>query len=173
MAVDLETAACVSVPVRADGFNAACVLPHGLTTEHVRLAIAEFTDFLGFINTQLRTKGIDRFEVDVDAGQLLVSRGRSSSKSSIPKHCPTLAANTYHNGHPDLVPAGLYPGNAAQHVEHGIEVKGSRYLSGWQAHIAEDTWLMVFVFDASRGTDAAKSIAPRPFRFLQRSSALN
>lgn len=166
MAIDFETAACTPVPVHPDGFNPACVLPHGLATEQVRLAMQEFTNFLGFINTQLNTRAIDRFEVMLMPANFSSLVGEFM-KSSIPKYCPTLAANTYHNGHPDLLPAGRYPGNAAQHVAEGIEVKSSRYLSGWQGHNAEDAWLMVFVFDASRGTDAAKGIAPRPFRFLK------
>ncbi len=52
--------------------------------------------------------------------------------SGIPKHCPTLVKNQYHNGHPDLLPAGMFPDDAAQHAGEGIEVKGSRYLRGWQ-----------------------------------------
>ena len=126
----------------------------------------EFIDFLGFINTQLNTRAIDRFEVMLMPANFSSLVGEFM-KSSIPKYCPALAANTYHNGHPDLVPAGRYPRNAAQHVAEGIELKGSRYLSGWQGHNAEDAWLMVFVFDASRGTDASNGIVPRPFRFLK------
>lgn len=165
-AVDPEVAACTPAPIHPDGFNPECVLPHGLTTEHVHLAMQEFVNFLGFINTQLNTRGIDRFEVMLMPANFSSLVGEFM-KSSIPKFCATLAANTYHNGHPDLLPAGRYPRDAAQHVAEGIELKGSRYLSGWQGHNAEDAWLMVFVFDASRGTDRAKAIVPRPFRFLK------
>jgi hypothetical protein len=84
---------------------------------------------------------------------------------AIPKYCPTIAKNQYHNGHPDLVPAGLYTGNSIQHGDKGIEIKGSRYLRGWQGHNAEDVWLMVFAFDSSTPRDEASGIEPRPFRF--------
>ena len=87
--------------------------------------------------------------------------------ATIPKYCPTLVKNQFHNGHPDLVPQGLFPGDAAQHADHGIEIKGSRYLRGWQGHNAEDTWLMVFVLDSNRPVDSRKGVGPKPFRFVK------
>jgi hypothetical protein len=86
--------------------------------------------------------------------------------STIPKHCPTIVNNQYHNGHPDMIPAGRYSKDAVQHGTEGIEVKASRYLKRWQGHNPEDTWLMVFVFDSNRPVDAGKKIAPRPFHFV-------
>jgi hypothetical protein len=87
--------------------------------------------------------------------------------ATIPKYCKTLAKNTYHNGHPDLLPAGKYPGNACQHGAEGIEIKASRHARGWQGHNAEDVWLMVFVFDSNTPRDASLEIAPKPFRFVK------
>ncbi len=87
--------------------------------------------------------------------------------ATIPKYCKRLAKNTYHNGHPDLVPAGNFPNNACQHGTEGIEIKASRHGSGWQGHNAEDTWLMVFVFDANSARDTSLRIDPKPFRLLK------
>jgi hypothetical protein len=93
--------------------------------------------------------------------------------ASIPKYCKTVVKNTYHNGHPDILPAGKYKDNAAQHAgADGIEVKASRYGSGWQGHNAEDAWLMVFVFEAGRTSDARKGIKKAPFRFVKVCGAL-
>ena len=78
-----------------------------------------------------------------------------------------LVKNQYHNGHPDLIPAGMFPKNSVQHSHVGIEVKASRYQSGWQGHNLEDTWLMVFVFDSNRPSDAVQGIQPKPFRFIK------
>ena len=64
-----------------------------------------------------------------------------------------------------MIPAGRYVGNSLQHGTEGIEIKGSRYLRGWQGHNAEDAWLMVFCFSSGRPTDEAKGILPAPFRF--------
>ncbi len=63
----------------------------------------------------------------------------------------------------DIVPAGLFVGDAVQHSDKGIEIKASRYLRGWQGHNPEDTWLMVFVFDSNRPIDKT----PKPFRFIK------
>jgi hypothetical protein len=83
----------------------------------------------------------------------------------LPKHCATLVKNLYHNGHPDLVPKGLFPGDSLQHGTEGIEINASRYGRAWQGHNAEECWLMVFVFDSNRPVDAAKKVNPHPFRF--------
>ncbi len=64
-----------------------------------------------------------------------------------------------------MIPAGRFLNDAAQHANEGIEIKGSRYLRGWQGHNPEDIWLMVFVFDSNRPTDGVKGISPRPFQF--------
>ena len=127
MSTDPEDIACTPVGITKNGFNANAVLPYGLTTDHIRLAMQEFIDFLGFINQQMRTRQIERLE------SMLMPANFSSIVgefmiSTIPKHCPSIVKNQYHNGHPDMLPVGVYPGDAAQHAEQGIEVKGSRYL---------------------------------------------
>lgn len=87
--------------------------------------------------------------------------------SAIPKYCSTLAKNTYHNGHPDMLPRGRYPDDALQHGMEGIEVKGSRHASGWQGHNAEEIWLMVFVFDCNSSRDRLCGTPSKPFRFVK------
>ena len=82
----------------------------------------------------------------------------------IPGQCDSLAKNLYHNGHPDIIPRGKFPGNSVQHADEGIEVKASRYEKGWQGHNAEDTWLMVFVYDSNRPRDVL--VNQRPFQFI-------
>lgn len=126
----------------------------------------DFLDFLGFVNGQLHTRDMERLETMLMPANFSSMVGEFMN-SGIPKHCPTLVKNRYHNGHPDLIPAGRFPDDAVQHADEGIEIKGSRYLRGWQGHNPEDTWLMVFIFDSNRPDDAAKGIEPRPFRFLR------
>ena len=162
----LELAACTPEPVQGEGFNSAAIIPYDCSTDHVYRAMTAFVDFLRVINLELHAKGIERLE------SLLMPANFSSVVSefiniSIPKYCGSLAKNTYHNGHPDLIPAGLYPNNAVQYSHEGIEVKASRYLAGWQGHNAEESWLMVFVFDSNRPVDLAKRSQPRPFRFVK------
>lgn len=161
---DKELLACTPVPVNPAFFNLNCTLPYGLTVVHVRQAMEAFIDFLGFINKQLHTRAIPRIESFLMPANFSSIVGEFVN-TSIPRYCPSLVRNQYHNGHPDLVPHGMFPGNAVQYAQEGIEVKGSRHASGWQGHNPESVWLMVFHFDSNTSRDASKNIDPKPFCF--------
>ena len=162
----LDLAPCTPVRPSAENFNPHANIPYGVTVDHVCRAMLDFTDFLRTVDTGLVRKGMVRLE------DMLMPANFSSMvgefiTSSLPRHCPSIAKNNYHNGHPDLLPAGKYNGNSAQHAgADGIEVKASRYLRGWQGHNAEDTWLMVFVFGGDRPADLRAAKKRKPFRFL-------
>lgn len=163
---ELEAAACTPLPIAPEGFNVGADLPYGLTTESIRLSMAEFIELLGFINGQLATRRLPPLE------SFLMPANFSSTVSefmaaSIPRHCSTVVRNRYHNGHPDLVPAGSCPGDAVQHGGAGVEIKASRYTRGWQGHNAEDVWLLVFVFAVNTSQKDAQRRSPIPFRFLK------
>lgn len=142
--------------------NELAILPFGLAPAHIYSAMLDFLGFLEFINQQLYTKQMQRLEsllmpanFSSIVGEFIISR--------IPRYCAGLVKNRYHNGHPDLIPAGAFVNDAVQHASVGIEIKASRYLSGWQGHNPEDAWLMVFVFDSNRPVD----LEPKPFQFLK------
>lgn len=161
---DAEHLACTPLPIELLAFNAHCLLPYGLMVAHIGQAMQAFVEFLGFINEQLHARGLPRLE------SFLMPASFSSLVSefmnlTIPQYCADLAKNRYHNGHPDLIPKGLFPGDAVQYAHEGIEVKGSRRASGWQGHNPEAVWLMVFQFDSNTSNDVRKGIAPRPFCF--------
>lgn len=147
-------------------FNAKAKIPYGVTFEHVCQTMEAFAEFLKTIDTRLVENNMARLE------EMLMLANFSSIvgefiASNLPKHCPTIAKNAYHNGYPDLLPAGKYARNAAQHAgADGIEIKASRYLKGWQGHNPEDVWLMVFAFEAGRPTDVLKEAPLVQFRFL-------
>ncbi|MGH2583851.1 MAG: hypothetical protein ACRDJE_02950, partial [Dehalococcoidia bacterium] len=162
----LERAACTPDPIDPRSFNPHAVLPHGLTVEHIQQAMAEFITFLGFINVQLNSRDIPRLETMLMPANFSSIVGEFMI-AGIPKYCPSIAKNQYHNGHPDLIPAGRFPRDEVQYAHEGIEVKGSRYLRGWQGHNPEDIWLMVFIFESNRPRDAAAGVDPFPFRFIQ------
>lgn len=159
-----ELIACGATPVKESNFNPKCKLPHGLKPEHVRLAMGDFVDFLGFINTQLNTRGMPRFEKFLMPANFSSMVGEFMNMS-IPKYCDKMVKNKYHNGHPDLIPAGRFPNDAIQYSDVGLEIKGSRHLSGWQGHNPEAVWLMVFCFDSNTSNDEKKSIEAKPFKF--------
>jgi hypothetical protein len=161
----LEKLACHPSKVEPDHFNPKAKLPYGLKVEHVASAMNDFVDFIGFIDQQLATRKIERLETMLMPANFSSIVGEFMT-SAIPKYCKTLVKNAYHNGHPDMIPAGKYPDNKLQHGTEGIEVKGSRYLKSWQGHNAEDAWLMVFCFASGRPTDQTKGILPAPFKFV-------
>ncbi|HRE48871.1 MAG TPA: hypothetical protein PLD47_14180 [Aggregatilineales bacterium] len=152
------------------GFNPYAELPYGCTPEHIRLAMNEFIDFLSFVNQQLATKDIPRLETMLMPANFSSMVGEFVI-ASIPKYCPTLAKNRYHNGHPDLIPVGRFPKNRVQYTTEGIEVKASRYVRSWQGHNPEAVWLMVIVFESNRASDSDEAdegtaAVVIPFRFL-------
>jgi len=159
-----EKLACTPRVLKVDGFNENCILPHGLTPEHVAKSMQDFLDFLGFTNQQLNTKNMPRLESFLMPANFSSMVGEYMN-ISIPKYYPTLIKNQYHNGHPDLIPIGVFANNAVQHATEGIEIKASRHTTGWQGHNAELVWLMVFVFDSNTSNDEHKQITPKPFSF--------
>jgi hypothetical protein len=161
-----EAAACKPEPINAKGFNSRAEIPYGIKTTHIRKAMKEFLEFLGFINRQLRRKKIERLESFLMPANFSSIVGEFMG-SAIPKHCKTVVRNKYHNGHPDILPTAHCPEDAIQHGPEGIEIKGSRHLSGWQGHNAEEMWLMVFVFDANTSRDAGLGVEPKSFRFIK------
>jgi hypothetical protein len=163
---DLEASAAIPAPLDINGFNAHASIPYGCTIPAIQESMQSFLDFIGFINQQLHAKTMPRLE------SLLMPANFSSVVSeyisaTLPRFSPTLVKNGWHNGHPDLLPKGRYPNDAAQHAPEGIELKASRYLKGWQGHNAEDVWLMVFAFTSNRPSDTSSGIAPHPFRFVK------
>jgi len=157
--------ACHAQPIEAAQFNPKAAIPYGCAIEHIYKAMSDYLRFLEFINMELHRQRISRLE------SMLMPANFSSIVGefmcmAIPRYCPNLTRNQYHNGHPDLIPAGIYPDNTAQHAHEGIEIKASRYLRGWQGHNPENIWLMVFVFDSNRPADSQQGLSPKPFRFV-------
>jgi hypothetical protein len=165
MATDnAEKAACTPAPLDPAAFNRSAVIPCGCTVDDIRASMQEFLDFLSFLNHQMNSRSMPRLESMLMPANFSSIVGEFMS-AMIPKHCTGLVKNRYHNGHPDLIPAGCFENDMCQHGSLGVEIKGSRYLKAWQGHNPEDTWLMVFVFDGNRQPDVGKGVAPRPFRF--------
>ncbi|HRQ39299.1 MAG TPA: hypothetical protein PLD25_15435 [Chloroflexota bacterium] len=161
----LEALACTPIPISPHNFNHKAYLPYGLEVNHVQRAMNDFIEFLGFINQQLHTKQIPRLESFLMPANFSSLVGEFMNMR-IPQYCQSLVKNQYHNGHPDLIPRGLFPGDAVQYANEGVEIKGSRHAGGWQGHNPESVWLMVFHFDSNSASDEQKGVAPKPFRFL-------
>jgi hypothetical protein len=163
---ELEKLACTPKLVKIEHFNKKANIPYGLTTQHICDAMNDFIGFLRMVNGRLNDSGSARFETILMPANFSSMVGEFMA-SNIPKHCKGLVKNRYHNGHPDLIPAGRFPKDSAQYEHEGIELKGSRYLKGWQGHNPEDIWLMVVIFDSNRPVDEGKNIGPKAFRYLR------
>jgi hypothetical protein len=162
-ALSPEALACIPAPIVPAGFNRGAIMPYGLTTKHIAAAMNDFLQFLRLVNTSLHAEKIPRLE------SIMMSANFSSlvgefMNAGIPKYCKTLVKNKHFNGHPDMIPKGMFPSDRAQHATEGIEIKASRYEKGWQGHNPEDTWLMVFIYDSNRTVDYEAH--PKPFQFL-------
>ena len=114
-----EAKACEPALLNPKGFNATTEIPFGLHPDHIRAAMQEFLDFLGFVNMSLLSKQIPRLESFLMPANFSSMVGEFMN-AAIPKYCRSLVKNTYHNGHPDLIPAGRFPNNAVQHDTVGI-----------------------------------------------------
>lgn len=160
------------LPVVDAGFNSATVIPYGVTTEHIKKSLTDWIDFLTFMNLQLYSKKIPRLETFIMPASFSSMVGEFMNMR-IPLYCPSIVKNKYHNGHPDMIPAGQFEHDSVQHSTTGIEIKGSRNRKGWQGHNPENVWLMVFVFEANSANDEAQALKNstepviKPFRFVE------
>jgi hypothetical protein len=160
----LDDSSWLPKPVDPAGFNPSAAIPFGCGVEHIQAAMTEFQSWLSFVNASMMSKQLPRLETMLMPANFSSIVGEFMV-STIPKHCPGVVKNAFHNGHPDLIPAGVFERNKCQHGGQGIEVKGSRYLKSWQGHNPEDTWLMVFVFESNRPADEENGIETIPFSF--------
>ncbi|MBN8759505.1 MAG: hypothetical protein BGO61_05110 [Thiobacillus sp. 65-69] len=161
-----EFEACNPEPVKIEHFNPRAVIPHGVTIEHLCAAMNDFIAFMQMVNVRLHENGSPRFETMLMPANFSSIVGEFMT-ANLPKHSTGIVKNRYHNGHPDLIPAGRFPNDSVQYAHEGIEVKASRYLKSWQGHNAENIWLMVFMFDGNRAVDESNGVEPMPFRFLR------
>lgn len=157
-------------------FNPAPVLPYNLRVEDVRLAMQDIYDFLYDVNSYMQDKKrLPRLD-DSIRSQTFTGMISDMFAESLAKHSRSLTRNLYHNGHPDLLIAGRYPGNSARsaEAEDGIEVKATLKQGGAvDHHGARDQWSLVCVYVVDRISEPAIDRAAMRFVeiFLARVSA--
>jgi hypothetical protein len=125
-------------------------LPYSLKPRDVLRTIEDLYEMLHEVNVRLHDLGYDRLEELLDPAGFsgLVSR---SVVDRFERFSRALVRNRYHNGFPDLLPHGAYPGDAVQHGDRGgLEVKASRYETSWQSHGPRGGWFCVIQFDLDR-----------------------
>ena len=149
--------------VRTANFNQALPLPYGLRVEDFQLAMQDVYDFFFDVNSRLIERGLERLD-DMLRPAALSGLLSDMLTASLATHARMLTANRFHNGHPDLVVQGVYPNNAVQSGEQGVEVKSTRKAGGAvDTHGARDQWLCVFVYTVDNTTEPARDRASLTF----------
>lgn len=154
-------------------FNPAPRLPYNLRIDDFQLAMQDIYDFLFDVNSYLLNKRLPRLD-DSIRKQTFTGTISDMFAESLAKHSRSLVRNEYHNGHPDLLVAGMYPGNSIKSGEEGIEVKATLKRGGAvDHHGARDQWSLVGVYEVDRTTEPATDRAPMRFveMFLNQVSA--
>lgn len=147
------------------GFNKLCKFPFNLRSDDFRMAMQDVYDFFHDMNVLLEEKGLERLD---DTLRPAIMSGVLSDMltASLGKHSRSLTANTYHNGHPDLVVKGKYAKNAVKAGSEGLEIKTTRKPGGAvDTHGARTQWLCVFVYKVDSTTEPA--VARNPMKFTE------
>lgn len=144
-------------------FNRKVSLPYELRVQDFELAVQDVYDFFFDVNTFLASKGLERLD-DMVRSAILSGLISDMLTASLSKHSRTLAVNTYHNGHPDLIVRGRYAKDAVKAGTDGVEVKTTQKAGGAvDTHGARDQWLCVFVYEVDHETEPASDREPLTF----------
>lgn len=146
--------------VSEDGFNTDIALPFELRLEDFRMAVRDVYDFFFDVNSTLQAKGLHRLD-DMLRPAIMSGVLSDMLTASLAKHSRALCENAYFNGHPDLIVHGVYPDNAIQAGDQGVEIKTTRNPGGAvDTHGARNQWMCVFVYTVDNTTEPAANRKP-------------
>lgn len=144
-------------------FNPGAQLPFRLRLKDFEIAMQDVYDFFYDVNVGLVERGLERLD-DMLRPAIMSGLLSDMLTASVAKHSRTLTVNLYHNGHPDLLVKGVYPGNSVKAGTEGVEVKTTRKTGGAvDTHGARDEWMCVFVYDTDNVTEPAHDRSPMAF----------
>jgi hypothetical protein len=86
------------------------------------MAMQDVYDFFYDVNLDLTERGLHRLD-DMLRPAIMSGILSDMLTASLAKHSRSLTINLYHNGHPDLVVSGVYPGNRIKAGSEGVEIK--------------------------------------------------
>lgn len=144
--------------------NRRAELPYELRLKDFEIAMQDVYDFFHDVNVGLTRRGLERLD---DFLRPAIMSGLLSDMltASLGKHSRTLVENRYHNGHPDLLVQGVYPGNAVKAGTEGVEVKTTRKAGGAvDTHGPRDQWMCVFVYGVDTESEPARNRSPMTFQ---------
>jgi len=143
--------------------NASATLPFELRLEDFQLAMQDIYDFFHDVNQGLVQKGLQRLD-DMLRPAIMSGLLSDMLTASLARHSRTLTVNLYHNGHPDLIVTGVYPGNKVKAGSKGVEIKTTRKPGGAaDTHGARDQWMCAFVYEVDTTSEPAIDRSPMSF----------
>ncbi|MGE0274762.1 MAG: hypothetical protein AB7G68_18800 [Nitrospiraceae bacterium] len=149
--------------VNSSFFNNQAELPFELRLKDFDMAVQDVYDFFYDVNRGLVERGLLRLD-DMLRPAIMSGLLSDMVTASLAKHSRSLTVNLYHNGHPDLVVNGVYPGNKVSAGVEGVEIKTTRQSGGAvDTHGARDQWMCVFVYAVDCVTEPARDRAPMTF----------
>jgi hypothetical protein len=86
---------------------------------------------------------------------------------SLASHARGLTVNLHHNGHPDLLVKGRYPGDAVEAGRDGVEIKASRNTGGAvDTHGARNETMCVFTYSVDNNP-SVRAVDREPLTFQE------
>lgn len=138
-------------------------LPYALKPDALAIAMDDVYEMLAVANSALVERGLLPLENSV-RGAIYTGLLSDLLTEALANHASGLVKNRAANGHPDLLPVGRYPNDAAQSAEEGLEVKVTKKRGGAvDMHGPRPAWYCVFRYEADYDTEPA--IERRPTRF--------
>ncbi len=151
--------AWLDIPVVNDmDFNRECILPQNVTIDDVKSTLLDLYRIINIVNTSLVSA------IDIRLEELLRPNSFPDFLSvviirSFGEYSRTWTYNRRHDGFPDLVISGSYPGDQTHHGE-GIEIKATKFGNTPQGHNPEKCWLMIFYYLVDRETEPREKRLP-------------
>jgi hypothetical protein len=149
--------------VNKDGFNTDLELPYALRPDVFAIAMEDIYELLHNLNTGLVGRGLLPFENSV-RGAVYSGMLSDLLSEAVASHANGLVKNKANNGHPDLLPAGRYAGDAVPSAEEGVEVKVTKNQSGAvDMHSDRPAFYCVFRYEADYETEPVVDREPTRF----------
>jgi hypothetical protein len=146
-------------------FPEAAIYPDGITRESLQKAMNTCCQWLSEMNELNARMGIPKVERDLSPATLSTMVSDFFIARLADYSGGKLVVNKKHNGHPDLVPAGVYPDDAVHQGGVGIEIKTSR-CEAWGGHNREGSYLLVVGTSCETRNDPRSTVRPFCFRFV-------
>jgi hypothetical protein len=149
--------------VSRDGFNTSLALPYALRPDVFAIAMEDIYELLHNLNTGLIERGLLPFENSV-RGAVYSGMLSDLLTEAIANHASGLVKNEANNGHPDLLPAGRYTGDAIPSAEEGVEVKVTKNPSGAvDMHSDRPAFYCIFRYEADYESEPVVDREPTRF----------